>query len=78
MKTFYFGFFGVFALTYLAYMTWLTGYKAGYDDGAAKAWENANRVMMPHQVPDSTELTTATATAGIIPVSQPSAGENSR
>lgn len=56
MRKFYFGFFGVFTLTYLAYLTWLTGYRAGYNEGASKAWVNARKALAPRLVP-TTELT---------------------
>lgn len=56
MKTFYFGFFAVFALVYLAYMTWLTGYRAGYDEGNTKAWVTARKALAPH-LAEPVELT---------------------
>jgi hypothetical protein len=77
LKTFYFGFFGVFTLIYLAYVTWLTGYKAGYNEGADKAWSSARRALystpaVPGTTPmmlDAGELPTATAASPwLVPV----------
>ena len=60
MQKFYLGFFGVFGLVYLAYVTWLTGYKAGYDEGTSKAWSNARKALAP-ELTDPADLTTAAA-----------------
>jgi hypothetical protein len=77
LKIFYFGFFGVFALTYLAYVTWLTGYKAGYDEGASKAWSTARQALTPH-IAEPADLTEATAAATrIVPVTQHSSNRDS-
>lgn len=66
MRKFYFGFFGVFALTYLAYLTWLTGYRAGYDEGANKAWDNARKALAPRVVP-ATALSSTTPSSAVSP-----------
>ncbi len=54
----YFCFLSAFGLTYLAYITWLTGYRAGYDEGAAQAWNTARKTLSPSQV-DPTDLNLA-------------------
>lgn len=69
MRTFYFGFFGVFALTYLAYLTWLTGYRAGYEQGATKAWDNARKALAPELV-RTTDLGSRTSSS-IISTGEP-------
>lgn len=47
----------VFAAAQLGYATWLAGYRAGYDDGATKAWDNARAALMPRDDVAEPELT---------------------
>ena len=37
----------LFAAVQVGYVTWLTGYRAGYDDGATKAWDDAREALIP-------------------------------
>lgn len=39
----------LFVVAQLAYATWLAGYRAGYDDGAAKAWDDARAALVPRE-----------------------------
>ena len=40
----------LFVVAQLAYATWLAGYRAGYDEGAAKAWDDARAALTPREV----------------------------
>ena len=47
---------GLFVVVQLGYVVWLTGYRAGYDDGASKAWDDARGALMPREGSELTRL----------------------
>ena len=39
----------LFVAAQLGYAVWFAGYRAGYDHGAAKAWDDARAALMPRE-----------------------------
>ena len=47
----------LFVAAQLGYAVWFAGYRAGYDEGAAKAWDDARAALMPRDELAGTEFT---------------------
>ncbi len=54
---------GLIAVVWLSYVTWLTGYRAGFDDGASKAWSQARATLAPHLTDAGANAAPARSTA---------------
>ena len=46
----------VFLAGQVGYVTWVAGYRAGYDDGATTAWDDARAALTPRERTSEVEL----------------------